>query len=168
VHIFLNNTGVSRTAGGFLDEFFNFFEVFGHCDVFTLITVFSWLDNPNVFVAIIFDICGFTHIEVGFEFGELGVVCAPFHVEGHGKGEEGVLTESLVIVFEVHEQGLLVRQVVIIVQFVVQLTHMRQFFFRWFGLFDFTGDALFSQSAGEDAGGPCTLALDPAGALAVS
>ena len=78
--------------------------------------IFTWLDDPNIVIFLLFEL----FVSLG-ELDELGVsVVTSFDVKGEGNSNfERVDTHSLVVSADVKEKSLFVRQVIVVIQSVV-------------------------------------------------
>lgn len=86
----------------------------GHLDAHAPVCALAWLCDPNIVLV------GMVLI-ILLEGQIVGVVQTLFHVEGDWQRIEGVLPYGLVVVLHVHEEGLLVAQVVVVLNLVCHL-----------------------------------------------
>ncbi len=140
--ILLYDTGPLPGGTGLFDNLPYLFEVLGHHYPIAPVRVLPRLQYPNILLGLaddnrlllfvvrsrlalleallLLDLL-FLFVVVGFEPDELGILEALFHVEGDGDGREDILVHGFVVVAHVDEEGLLVAQVEVVLQFVVQL-----------------------------------------------
>ena len=75
--------------------------VLGNLDTYAPICALSWLRDPDVLLVLIF-------LVVLREGLVVGVIEAFLNMEGDWQTVKGIFTNSLIVIFHIHEQGLLV------------------------------------------------------------
>lgn len=112
--ILLHNARLFRRLRSLTNDILKLVPVFGDLDTHTAISALTRFGYPNVLdIAML--------IVVLLEGEEVGVTKTILDMERNRQCAEGILANRLIIVLHVHEQGLLVAQVVVVLNLVRQL-----------------------------------------------
>ena len=112
--ILLHDARLFRRLRSLTDDILKLVPVFGDLDTHAAISALTRFGYPNVLdIAML--------IVVLLEGEEVGVTKTILDMERNRQCAEGILANRLIIVFHVHEQGLLVAQVVVVLNLVRQL-----------------------------------------------
>lgn len=112
--ILLHDARLFRRLRSLTNDILKLVPVFGDLDTHTAISALTRFGYPNVLdIAML--------IVVLLEGEEVGVTKTILDMERNRQCAEGILANRLIIVLHVHEQGLLVAQVVVVLNLVRQL-----------------------------------------------